>query len=179
MKQYYITDRKAVGGLRPLFDVIERQMRLGVDFIQIREKDLGAREVYEFTLAVVEARGPRSQTKILVNSRADIAKAAGADGVHLPSAAPHETLPGLIVGRSCHTIEEVQSVEADLITFGPVFVTPNKGPAVGLETLAKACQAAKLKLVFALGGITWENAPSCISAGAAGIAGIRLFQQLQ
>ena len=179
MKRYYITDRHAVGGLRPLLEVIQRQMHLGVDFIQIREKDLGAREVYQFVLAVVEARPPASHSKILVNSRADIAKAAGADGVHLPSAAPHETLPGLIVGRSCHTIEEVQKFEADLITFSPVFDTPGKGPAVGLAGLSEACRAAKHKLVFALGGITWENAPSCVSAGAAGIAGIRLFQQLQ
>jgi thiamine-phosphate pyrophosphorylase len=82
------------------------------------------------------------------------------------------------VGRSCHTICEAQSVDADLITFGPIFATPNKGPALGLSALTEVCQAAKHKLVFALGGITWENADSCISAGAAGVAGIRLFQQV-
>ncbi len=155
-------------------------MQLGVEYIQIREKDLLAREVYRFAIAVLQARTQflqtGVQTKILINTRADIAKAAGADGVHLPSTAPRETLPGLIIGRSCHTIEEIRSFPADLITFGPVFLTPNKGPALGIAALAEACLAAKNKTVFALGGITWENAPSCISAGAAGVAGIRLFQ---
>ena len=182
MKRYYITDRKAVGGFRPLLEVIRDQMQLGVDFIQIREKDLAARELYNFTMAVLEARAQESNVhahpKILINTRADIALATGADGIHLPSTAPLETLPGLIVGRSCHTIQEVQSTKADLITFGPVFPSPNKGPAVGLETLAQACRAGTNgKLIFALGGITWENAASCMTAGATGIAGIRLFQQ--
>ncbi len=181
MKRYFITDRKALGGLRPLLDVIKAQMQIGVEFIQIREKDLTARDVYQFAIAVLKARaelpGVGVHTKVLINTRADIAKAAGADGIHLPSNAPREILPGLIIGRSCHTIEEVRSLPADLVTFGPVFATPNKGPAVGLTALTQACLAAQNKAVFALGGITWENAPSCISAGATGIAGIRLFQQ--
>lgn len=181
MKRYYITDRKAVGGFRPLLDVIRDQMQLGVDFIQIREKDLPARELYNFTLAVLEARAQEpnihAHPKILINTRADIAQAAGADGVHLPSRAPQITLPGLLVGRSCHTLEEVQTVQADLITFGPVFPSPHKGAAVGLDSLATACQKANGKSIFALGGVTWDNAAKCIAAGAAGIAGIRLFQQ--
>jgi thiamine-phosphate pyrophosphorylase len=95
--------------------------------------------------------------------------------VHLPAAAPRETLPGLLIGRSCHTIDEVRTAHADLITFGPVFSSPGKGPASGLELLAEACRANRE--VYALGGVTWENAASCMQAGAAGIAGIRLFQQ--
>src|SRR5207302_1302582 len=87
MKRYYITDRKAVGGFRPLLEVIRDQMHLGVDFIQIREKDLSARELFEFTLAAIEVRDnethKRLPSKILVNSRADVALATGADGVHL------------------------------------------------------------------------------------------------
>ena len=180
MKRYYITDRKAVGGFRPLLEVIRDQMQLGVDFIQIREKDLAARELFNFTMAVLEARAQEpnihARPKILINTRADIAKATGADGVHLPSAAPLQTLAGLLVGRSCHTIDEVQSAQADLVTFGPVFASPNKGPAVGLDALAQACRRTT-KSVFALGGITWENAADCMKAGATGIAGIRLFQQ--
>jgi thiamine-phosphate pyrophosphorylase len=180
VKRYYITDRKAVGGFRPLLDVIRDQMQLGVDFIQIREKDLAARELFNFTLAVLEARAQEvnihAHPKIFINTRADVAKAAGADGVHLPAAAPTQTLPGLLIGRSCHTIEEVQSTQADLVTFGPVFPSPGKGPATGLDLLSAACRAAN-KSVFALGGITWENAAACMQAGATGIAGIRLFQQ--
>jgi thiamine-phosphate pyrophosphorylase len=180
MQRYYITDRKAVGGFRPLLDVIRDQMQLGVDFIQIREKDLAARELFNFTLAVLEARAQEvnihARPKILINTRADVAKAAGADGVHLPTAAPRETLPGLLIGRSCHTIDEVQFVQADLVTFGPVFPSPSKGPPTGLALLAQACRATN-KSVFALGGITWENAADCMKTGATGIAGIRLFQQ--
>jgi thiamine-phosphate pyrophosphorylase len=179
MKRYYITDRKAVGGFRPLLDVIRDQMHLGVDLIQIREKDLAARELFNFTLAVLEVRAheinPHARPKILINTRADVARAAGADGVHLPAHAPRETLPGLIIGRSCHTFEEVRATEADLITFGPVFPSPGKGACTGLELLAKACSQSKA--VYALGGITWENAADCMQAGATGIAGIRLFQQ--
>ncbi len=179
MKRYYITDRKAVGGFRPLLDVIRDQMQLGVDFIQIREKDLAARELFQFTLAVIDARAQEvnvhAHPKILINTRADIAKASGADGVHLPSTAPRETLPGLLIGRSCHTIEEVRQAAADIVTFGPVFPSPGKGPTTGLDQLAEAARSGKS--VFALGGITWENAADCMKAGATGIAGIRLFQQ--
>jgi len=179
MKRYYITDRKALGGFRPLLETIRDQMRLGVDYIQIREKDLTARELFEFTLTVLEVRsreaGTRVSCKILVNSRADVALAAGADGVHLPADAPQKTLPGLIVARSCHTLQEVMNARADLITFGPIFESPGKGPALGLDALRTACQLGKP--VFALGGVNWENAGSCIQAGATGIAGIRLFQE--
>ena len=168
-----------MGGFRALLDVIRDQMQIGVDFIQIREKDLAVRELFQFTLAVLEARAqeknPHAHPKILINTRADVAKAAGADGVHLPSAAPRETLPGLLVGRSCHTIQEVRAAQADMITFGPVFESPGKGAATGLELLALACRDRQN--VFALGGVTWENAAGCMKAGAIGIAGIRLFQQ--
>ena len=179
MKRYYITDRKAVGGFGRLLDVIRDQMRMGVDYIQIREKDLEARQLFEFTLAVLEARAETVfmpvATKILVNSRADVAKVTGADGVHLPAAAPRETLPGLLVGRSCHTLAEIRSATADLVTFGPVFDTPQKGQGQGLDALREACQSTIP--VFALGGVTWENAAHCIAAGAQGVAGIRLFQE--
>ena len=178
MKRYYITDRKAVGGFRPLLEVIRDQMHLGVDFIQIREKDITARELFEFTLAVLEVRDKeirkRVPIRILINSRADIALATGADGVHLPSDAPEQTLPGLIVFRSCHTFDQVRTTAADFVTFGPVFNSPGKSEPVGLEALKTACQLGKH--VYALGGVTWDNAAECMQAGAEGIAGIRLFQ---
>jgi thiamine-phosphate pyrophosphorylase len=178
LKRYYITDRKALGGFRPLFEVVRDQMHLGVDFIQIREKDITARELFEFTLAVLEARdrdvAKPLPTKILLNSRADVAAATGADGVHLPSDAPEQTLPGLLVARSCHTLDDVRTAAASFVTFGPVFETPGKSEPVGLKTLAAACRLGKP--VYALGGVDWENAADCMHAGAEGIAGIRLFQ---
>lgn len=177
MKRYYITDRKAAGGFRPLLEIIRDQMHLGVDYIQIREKDLTARALFEFSLAVLEARAEvhtRQPTLILLNSRADVALAIGADGVHLPSDAPLQTLPGLLVARSCHTIEEVRQARADLVVFGPIFEGHDKQPGLGLEHLKAACQTGKS--VFALGGVNWENAQDCLAAGAEGIAGIRLFQ---
>ncbi len=178
MKRYYITDRKAVGGFRPLLEVIRDQMHLGVDYIQIREKDISARELFEFTLAVLECRAEDRNhllTKILLNSRADVALATGADGVHLPADAPLETLPGLLVARSCHTLQEVTATEADFIAFGPIFETSGKTTPVGLEALREACKLGKP--IYALGGINWENAAACLDAGAQGIAGIRLFQE--
>jgi thiamine-phosphate pyrophosphorylase len=178
MKRYYITDRKPVGGFRALLEIIRDQMHLGVDLIQIREKDLSARELFEFTLAVLEVRNHETKklpTKILVNSRCDVALVTGADGVHLPADAPEQVLPGLLIGRSCHTLEEMQRAKADFVTFGPVFLSPGKGPPVGLKALTQAC---KLGIsVYALGGVNWENAEECMRAGAEGIAGIRLFQE--
>lgn len=178
MKRYYITDRKSVGGFHPLLEVIRDQMHLGIDYIQIREKDLAARELFEFALAVLEVRHAEIRAplapKILLNTRADVAHATGCDGVHLPAAAPRECLAGLLIARSCHTLAEVERAEADFITFGPVFETAGKAKPVGLSALKAACHAGKP--VFALGGVNWDNAAHCIEAGAVGIAGIRLFQ---
>ncbi len=173
MKKYYITDRKSAGGFRPLMDIIRDQFSLGIDMLQIREKDLSARELFEFTLAVLEARG-RTNTKVLLNTRADVALAAGADGVHLPASAPHQVPAGLLIGRSCHNMEEVRAARADFVTLGPIFDSPGKGAPIGLNALRSASQQGPP--VYALGGISWENAESCIEAGAEGIAGIRLFQ---
>jgi thiamine-phosphate pyrophosphorylase len=179
MKRYYITDRKSAGGFRPLLEIIVDQLHLGVDMIQVREKDLHARALFEFTMTVLEARDRelkqnRGRTKILVNTRSDVAYAAGAEGVHLPATVPEKVLPGLLVGRSCHTLDEVRSSKADFVTFGPVFESPGKGPAVGLGLLREASMLGKP--VFALGGVNWDNADDCIQYGATGVAGIRLFQ---
>ncbi|MBV9082919.1 MAG: thiamine phosphate synthase [Acidobacteriaceae bacterium] len=179
MKRYYITDRKPIGGFRALLEVIRDQLHLGVDMIQIREKDLSGRQLFEFTLAVLEVRDhevrSRTRTRVLVNSRADVAFVAGADGVHLPADAPQQTLPGFLVGRSCHTLDEIRHAKADFVTYGPIFESPSKGPPLGLESLRLACTIGKP--VYALGGVDWDNADSCMRAGAEGIAGIRLFQE--
>jgi thiamine-phosphate pyrophosphorylase len=173
MKKYYITDRRSAGGFRTLLDIIRDQFSLGIDMVQIREKDLPARDLFEFTLAVLEARGVQA-AKILVNTRADVALAARADGVHLPASAPREVPEGLLIGRSCHTLEEVKRARANFVTLSPIFASPGKGEAIGLDALHAASKLGPP--VYALGGVTWENAESCIQAGAIGIAGIRLFQ---
>ncbi len=174
MKRYYITDRKPIGGFRALLEVVRDQLHLGIDMLQIREKDLSARELFEFTLAVLEVRGAIA-TKVFVNTRGAVARAAGADGVHLPSNAPRATLPGLLVGRSCHTLEEVRTADADFVTYGPVFASVGKGAPVGLSSLRQACTLNSS--VYALGGVDWDNAEQCVAAGAIGVAGIRLFQE--
>ena len=180
--RYFITDSSARGGdLDWLLRCISRAARDDVDMIQIREKELSARALLDLTRRALEnARGTRA--KVLVNDRADIAIAAGAAGVHLPSRSirPEQLrriLPdGFTISVSCHTIEDVYAAaHADFIVFGSVFDTPGKGPAVGLDALREAAAASAVP-VLALGGITNENATACVNAGAAGIAAIRLFQ---
>jgi thiamine-phosphate pyrophosphorylase len=177
MKRYYITDRNAAGGFRPLLEIIRDQIHMGVDYIQIREKDLTARQLFEFSLAVLEVRQEiksKQPTKILLNTRADVAAAIGADGVHLPADAPQETLPGLLVARSCHSLKDIQNAKADFVVFSPIFQGHNNTPGLGLEQLKLACRVGKP--VFALGGVDWDNAEKCMAAGAEGVAGIRMFQ---
>ena len=199
MLLYYITDRSQFAGdeaerrSRLLTTVVEAA-RCGIDYIQLREKDLSSHDLE--TLANEAVRRLRTEnqklkTVFLINSRTDIALASRAQGVHLRSndISPSEvkkiwtqgggTPARVTVGVSCHTRSEVGRAAqsgADFAVFGPVF---EKGKAstrlTGLDALREACQ--EQIPVMALGGITLENAAGSIQAGAVGIAAIRLFQQ--
>jgi thiamine-phosphate pyrophosphorylase len=199
--RYAITDRAAYGGspayrLDSLVRESSRWAAEGIEFVQIREKDLAAGELAELTRRVLAAvRAAGSGTQVLVNSRADIAVATGADGVHL-TAAVGELNPlqirsiygaagrsNPVVSISCHTVEDVQRAAAsgvDAILFGPVFGKTIDGVQVvegqGLESLRQACKAAENTAVYALGGVTEERFSECMLTGAAGVAAIRFFQ---
>jgi thiamine-phosphate pyrophosphorylase len=209
---YYITDRNQLQGDRQ-----EQERRLilkiaecaaaGVDYIQLREKDLGTRALAELAhkaMAALEG----SQARLLISSRTDVALACGAHGVHLPAndlpasevraiwarvkADAPVGVPGTrsfrmmgwLIGVSAHSEAEIAYAEAhgaDFAVFAPVFEKSGTANPEGLDILRRICRrdeaAASPIPVFALGGITPQNAEQCLQAGAAGIAGIRLFQQ--
>jgi thiamine-phosphate pyrophosphorylase len=186
-----ITDRK--GAAPPLLTLVERWSTGGVEFIQLREKDLSAAALQSLTREVL-ARIDRRRSKLLVNvsspESAALALGAGADGVHLagtplPGAASSVRKAfrsaGPIISVPCHSLADIDVAcgeQVDLILFSPVFEKLSAGfshPAQGLEGLRLACAAARGTPVLALGGVAIGNASGCIAAGAAGIAGIRLF----
>jgi thiamine-phosphate pyrophosphorylase len=156
--------------------------------MQIREKNLPAKLLFELTRKCAAITG-NSPTKLLVNDRADIAVAAGADGVHLTTASlPADVIrkqfgDDLLIGVSCHSADEIiaaQDQGADFALFGPVFRTPEKepyGPPQGLTLLTGATQSVVGFPVFAVGGIDELNYADALSAGAAGVAAIRWLNE--
>ncbi len=152
----------------------------GVELIQIRERNLTARRLAELTRQVMAIPRP-AETKILVNDRADVALACGADGVHLrdgsiePAKFAHS---GFLVTVASHSVEDAgNTAGADYVLLAPIFKPFSKadsGPALGTNSIREFCQRSRTP-VLALGGITRENARACIAAGAAGIAGISFF----
>jgi thiamine-phosphate pyrophosphorylase len=192
----YVTDRRSIKARPPasalagLIANCARVAALGVDWIQVREKDLAGGALLELASEIQRRAG---RTRVLVNDRLDVALAAGAGGVHLgsqglPVAAVREfarRLPaGFLIGKSCHSLGEARAAEsagAHYIFFGPVFATPSKlayGPPQGIEHLNSVCAALTIP-VFAIGGIAPENAAECVAAGASGIAAIRCFQEAE
>lgn len=157
----------------------------GLGAVQIREKDLEDRPLWDLARLARSVLPPPA--RLLVNGRLDVALAAGADGVHLPSdGVPVAPLrerfgPGVLIGRSAHRIDEVERARdegADYVTFGPVYATPGKGPPVGLAELERAAVSASGLPVYALGGVTLPRFGELARAGAAGVAAIRLFQNI-
>ncbi|MGC1417435.1 MAG: thiamine phosphate synthase [Candidatus Acidiferrum sp.] len=207
----YLTDRRALQGkpqtslIEALLEKIESVAAAGVDWIQLREKDLTGKDLAALTREAVvrisnqaphEKAVTRPPARILVNDRLDVALAElAAGGVHLgDNSLPPEEAKRLVgslsakipshdflIGVSCHSLKAAQlaaSAGADYIFFGPVFATPSKaayGAPQGLDRLAEVCGSVAIP-VLAIGGITLANASSCFSAGASGIAAIRLFQ---
>jgi len=203
----YVTDRRILPAARPsdsipaLLQKVQVIVSAGIDWVQLREKDLSAKDLSKLTreswsyMRQVSARSSERR-RILINDRLDVAITERAGGVHLgeqslPVAEVRRWLDaspvirglghGFLVGVSCHSLAAAQSAAesgADYIFFGPVFATPSKaayGRPQGLQRLSEVCRAVAVP-VLAIGGITLENAGSCLAAGAAGIAAIRLFQ---
>jgi thiamine-phosphate pyrophosphorylase len=188
----------AGGDLATLAEAIRHAIACGVDWVQIREKDLSGRALVGVARDGV-ATAREAGARILVNDRVDVSLAAGAAGVHLGRESlpvgdvarwrderpkRGETAPrDFWIGASCHSVEEAEAAERDganYIIFGPVFETPSKmkyGAPQGVEKLRTVCERVKSP-VLAIGGISVENAGECVRAGAAGIAAIRLFQEV-
>lgn len=208
MLLYYITDRRGFDGgedrqRKALLEHVAEAAAAGVDYIQLREKDLSPRELELLSKAAVNAARLHSETtRILINERADVALACGADGVHLTgNSLPASEVRALwargadgvpVIGVSAHSVADVRYAEAhgaDFAVLAPIFEKPNTPiRPLGLDVLNVACHGTPSPdntesaprsyfPVLALGGVQLENAPSCFVAGAAGVAGIRLFQE--
>jgi thiamine-phosphate pyrophosphorylase len=200
----YVTDRRSLplststDAHQLLFDSVERAAATGVDWIQLREKDFSGREWEELvveSLRRITLAG--SSCRIFVNDRLDVALACGAGGVHLSENgipvsdacrlrdeffSSRSEKPDFLIGVSCHSLGAslgAARAGADYIYFSPIFNTPSKanyGPAQGIDRLAAICRAVAIP-VIAIGGMSAENAASCLQAGAAGVAAIRMFQE--
>jgi thiamine-phosphate pyrophosphorylase len=177
---YLITDRKLFTDYSSLFTALEEALRGGLKAVQLREKDLGARDL------LVMAHKMRKLTKtyqarLFINDRVDIALAVEADGVHLgresiPARAVQKTFKDrLMIGVSTHSLDEAVEAEkggADFITLGPVYHTPSKmkyGEPIGIELLRSI--KGKISVpVFAIGGIRIDKVGEVKDAGADGVA---------
>jgi thiamine-phosphate pyrophosphorylase len=194
---YLITDRQALrrnpelasSATQSQIDAIRRAAQAGCQLIQIREKDLTAKSLGEFTRAAISAARPHG-ARALVNDRFDVAIAAGADGVHLRvssiparevrAIAENKGITDFLIGVSTHSLAEAKAAEeggADFVVCGPVYHTPSKlayGDPLGLERFAEVCEAVTIP-ALALGGINLSNFREPLRRGAAGIAAISLF----
>ncbi len=197
MRMYAITDRRLLPGEHQpgrlsaeeregLVRLAEGWAAAGVEIVQLREKDLRAPELTELARQMMVAIAGRA--KLLVNAgspdAAAVVRSVGAAGLHLPGRWRADQVGWArgtgLVSAGCHSVGEVavaRTTGADMALLSPVYPTESHpdAPALGLEELAAACRTAGPMPVFALGGVTAENAEACIAAGAAGVAGIRTF----
>ncbi len=207
MRLYMITDRRLFASSESFLDNVSYWVTTGLEFIQVREKDLPSSDLEQVTFKLRENAlhiastwgipGPALLINVSDEQQVKVACKV-ANGVHLPGDArtltdrveqtralwnsERPSGPKPVVSVSCHTlreIEEARAAQVSVILFAPVFEKPLSGqpplPGVGLAALRAACLAAGPMPVFALGGVTLDNAQDCMAAGAAGIAGIRLF----
>ena len=188
--RHFVTDRRRFD--MSTDDLVARArhaVQAGVDVIQVRERDLPDRQLTALVRQVVEVAA-ESKTRVLVNDRADIAIVAGAAGVHLrgdspPAGRAREMTPeGFIIGRSVHSLADVDAVVAaegcDYLMFGTIFPSegkPEGHPVAGLDALREVCARSPLP-VIAIGGITGERLAAVRDAGAAGFAAIGMFMCL-
>lgn len=209
MQSYYITERRQFAGSETerrarLLQTIGKASAAGVDYIQLREKDLTIRELERLAAEALRVMRGEGTSRLLINHRTDVALAVGADGVHLTSediaASEARALASkvrterFLIAASCHSTQEVRLAEshgADFVVLAPVFEKRGMN-GIGVQVLREAAQKDRTPdtrveagdtrrrfAVFALGGVNMERAPLCAAAGAAGIAGIRLFQQCE
>ncbi|MDQ3474605.1 MAG: thiamine phosphate synthase [Acidobacteriota bacterium] len=166
--------------------VVTAAVAARVSLIQLREKNLSVRVLFELTAQAAEIIR-RSETRLLVNDRADIARAAGAAGVHLNTRSLGADVirrtfgPDFLIGVSTHSIAEARAARnhADFAVFGPVFRTESKekyGAPQGVAKFAEVVRAVTPFPILALGGIALDQVAACREAGACGIAGIGIYQ---
>ena len=171
-----------------ILSLVRSAVAAQIDLIQIREKNLSARVLYELASSAADITR-ETPTRLLINDRADIAAASGADGVHLTTSSLPPALvrqafgDQFLIGASAHSLQEANDVRnggADFAVFGPVFATASKrkyGEPLGLEPLARVCYELTPFPVFAIGGVDTNNVADCIGAGATGVAAITMLQQ--
>jgi thiamine-phosphate pyrophosphorylase len=175
-----VTDRSVVTGA--LEEAVEECLAVGLRAVQLREKDLGARDLLGMGRALRESTAGRG-ARLFVNDRMDVALAVGADGVHRTGASlPVSSLraispPDFLIGASVHSLADASAAEAegaDFLFFGPVYDTPSKrryGPPQGLAVLERVAAAVRLP-VFAIGGVTPARVGELRRSGAFGVAAI-------
>lgn len=186
---YAITSGKA-NSPEEILRLVQAAVDAEVPLCQIREKALGGRALYDLVTRAVEITSGTG-TRLLVNDRADIAQAAGADGVHLTTQSlPPEVVrqtcgPEFLIGVSTHSREEARAAQqagADFVVFGPIFETESKlafGEPQGLEKLKELTSELREFPVLAIGGVTLDNVGACFKAGASGVAAIRLLNDAE
>jgi thiamine-phosphate pyrophosphorylase len=182
VRLYFITDRM-LERERTLPEIVRTAVEAGVDLVQLREKDLPGRALFDLAeqlTAICHAAGAR----LLINDRLDVALASGADGVHLPAnglpVAAVRAAVGehFLVGASTHSADEAARAErdgADFVVLGPVFTTPSKlrfGPPIGLEPLRAAVDRLNIP-IYAIGGVDAATVEEVRNLGLEGVALIR------